>query len=98
MQTLRSLLFFLLIFAVILLLLLGGGIAVGFLLRWFLPAVELGTAVLVGLVATGLSVAFLAKLLGQFSAHIGAGGEEDEGLEILVVPPLPRRKRRRPKS
>src|SRR5262249_32912346 len=50
---LKYLVFPVALYLIIMLLLLGGAAVVGLLLRWFAPAVGLGTALLIGLVATG---------------------------------------------
>jgi len=88
----------LLSFAVVLLLLLGMGSVVGFLLHRLLPAVELGVAILIGVLSTGFSVHFLARLMAHVYRPMGEDSAEGEELEIVVVPPFPApRKRRRPK-
>src|SRR5438045_3415211 len=48
-------------------LLLAVAIGVGFLLHWIIPAVDLGMAILIGLVATGLTVHFYSRLAGLLS-------------------------------
>jgi hypothetical protein len=45
--------------------LLGIGIGTGFLLRWLMPALDLGMCILIGVVATGIAVHFLARLLAS---------------------------------
>lgn len=42
--------------------LLGVGIGIGFLLRWILPAVDLGVGILIGVVATVASVNFFLRI------------------------------------
>jgi hypothetical protein len=55
---------FLLIFYVLIkLVIVGVGVAFGFLLRWLIPAIELGTAVLIGVIATGLTIHFLGRVI-----------------------------------
>ena len=51
----RGMLGFVLIFAVVNLLLVGVATGVGLLLHWLLPAVDLGLAILIALLAAGMS-------------------------------------------
>jgi hypothetical protein len=57
------LVFFLIFYVLIKLFIVALGVGFGFLLRWLLPAIELGTAVLIGVIATGLSIHFLGRLI-----------------------------------
>lgn len=43
--------------------LLGIGVGTGFLLHWLMPTLDLGMCILTGVVATGIAVHFLARLL-----------------------------------
>ena len=89
----------LLIYLILKLFLLGVGIGVGFLLHWIVPAIDVGMAALIGLVATGLSIHFFARLTGLRDAF------PEEALEPEVIPPvayiidplppIPRQRRRR---
>ena len=89
----------LLVFLVINLFLLGLGTAIGFLLHWILPAVDLGVSILIGVVTTIAATAFYFRL-NRITEQI-----EDEALleEIIsssrlrAVEPISagRRKRRR---
>ncbi len=60
MQTFFS---FLLAFLLIDAVLIGLGIGVAYLLRWFLPFIDLGMGVLIGVLSTGISMHFLAHIL-----------------------------------
>jgi hypothetical protein len=87
------------VYLLILALLLGVGVGIGFALHWMLPAVELGTAILIGIVGEAIALHFLGRVL----ALIGAGPEDtlldEEGLTptVYVIPPTtfkpPRKKR-----
>lgn len=57
------LVFFLIFYVLIKLVIVGVGVAFGFLLRWLIPAIETGTAVLIGMIATGLTIHFLGRLI-----------------------------------
>ena len=71
---------FLLIYLVILVLLLSVGVGVGFVLHWLIPGVDMGLAILIGVIASGLAIHFYGRLTGLF-----------EGAELLDdEPPLGR--------
>ena len=89
----RAFLVTLTLYLVIKVFLLGVGSAVGFLLHWMVPAVDLGSSILIGVVATGLSVHFFGKL----TAALGAYDEEGGPVTFYAVSP-PQTKRRRRKS
>ena len=50
--------------------LLGIGVGAGWLVHWFLPSIELGSAVVVGVLATGLGIAFCAAIVNQIQIMI----------------------------
>ncbi len=85
--------FFYLLFNVLLIAL---GIGIGFLLHWILPAVEIGMSILIGVVASGISLHFWIRM----NSYLGDYVEEELFLEELseITPPPPRRKRQRRKS
>ncbi len=72
-----------LLFLIVLALVVAPGIGIGFLLYWILPAIELGTGILIGVVGTGFSLLFVARLLA-------AAEDEDETTvpEIVLTPVL----------
>jgi hypothetical protein len=86
------------LFLILLLFILGPGIGIGFLLHWLLPAVELGPAILIGVVGTGFSCLLIGRLLAM--------AEESDIEEEEIVPPIvlrpvfqpPRRPRRKKAS
>ena len=63
------------ILAVIVVLIVCGG-ASGWLLHRLWPAIEIGTSVLIGVVATGISLQIFGKSLGGFAASF-AGNSSD---------------------
>jgi hypothetical protein len=90
-------LFFLALYLIIQLLLVGVGAAVGLLLHWVAPAVDLGSAVLIGVVSTGFSVHFFGKLISALDVDVpGEEGDDEERVVRLypVKPPRPRRRKR----
>ena len=79
--------------------LIGVGVGVGVVLHWLLPAVDLGMAILIGVIATGLSIHFYTRLTAFMDMY------RDEDIEpeprpILTLTPVrstvPRR-RKKPK-
>ena len=93
MKSFLSLLFFYLLFNVLLIAL---GIGIGFLLHWILPAVEIGMSILIGVVASGISLHFGIQL----NSFLGDYVEEELFLEELseITLPPPRQKHQRKKS
>jgi hypothetical protein len=94
MHALQTLLLLLVLVALTLTLLLAGATGVGFLLHRLIPALGLGTAVLIGVVALSVSLHFV---LGLFS-HANSLREqldESEMEEIVAVMHRPARGRRR---
>jgi hypothetical protein len=94
----RSLLALILFYALISLCLIASGAVLGFFLHWIIPAVDLGTGILIGVITTGFSIYFFLRLmsfLGSYEAEMG----EDEGYGRIMYfplpPPSPRRSRKR---
>lgn len=97
-QLLKTLIFYL----IIKLLLLGVGSAVGWLLHALAPSIDLGVGILIGVIVTGLSVHFYARLMGLTSTLDAFDTFDISDLPpppITIVsppePPAPRRRRRR---
>lgn len=93
----RSFLGGLLFYLLIKLFLLGVGIGVGFLLHWLLPAIDLGSGVLIGVVATGLTLHFFGRLLALVDSEPEPvlSPETMQRITYLIDPAPPRRSRRR---
>jgi hypothetical protein len=73
------------------------GVGIGFLLHWMLPSVDLGTGILIAVVATGFSIHYFIRLL-WFSEFLEPPRyEEDDNLPPIRVYPLgsPRSGRKR---
>jgi hypothetical protein len=94
----RSLFSFLLIYLIIKLVILGVGAAVGFLLHWLLPEVNLGTALLTGVVATGLSTHFFIRLMAVVQDFEADEHEERRPITLFAIEPPRTPRRRRKKS
>ncbi len=95
MNAVRSLLFLLMLVAITLTLLLAGATGVGALLNRLIPAIGLGTAVLIAVVALTVSVYFV---LGIFARVHSVREELDEAeLEQLVTAIHRPSRRRRPR-
>ncbi len=93
MNAVRSLLLLLVLVALTLTLLLAGATGVGLLLNRMMPAVGLGTGILIGAVALTVSVRFVLGLFGQ--AHsVGEELDRAELEELLTVVHRPARRRR----
>jgi hypothetical protein len=89
--------------------LLGMGIGVGFLIHWIIQPVDLGMAILIGLVATGLTVHFYGSLthfIGdtlpeaidpdpEIIPRVGTYGERWPAVPPIIMPPPPSPRRRR---
>ena len=69
------------IYLVILLLLLGVGIGIGFLLQWLFPEMNIGIAILTGLISTGMTLYFCIRLLNSLREV-----EEGEPEDVLYIP------------
>jgi len=91
MKSLFGMLFLYLLFNVLLI-----ALGIGFFLHWILPAVEIGMSILIGVVASGISLHFGIQL----NSFLGDYVEEELFLEELseITPPPPRQKRQRKKS
>lgn len=85
--------FFYLLFNVLLIAL---GTGIGFLLHWILPAVEIGMSILIGVVASGISLHFWIRTYTYLEDY----AQKEPFIEELsdITPPPPRRKRQRRKS
>ena len=96
MHAVRSLLLLLMAVFITLALLLAGATGVGALLHWLLPGIELGTAVLIGVVALAVSTRFVLNLLGETQSVREALTDEElrELVEAVHHPPRRRRSRR----
>jgi hypothetical protein len=81
------------LYLVILIVMVCLGIGIGFLLYWILPGVELGIGVLVGVVATGFCVDFVARILRSYSSF----AEDDERDRIILRQVRSRRSSKRNK-
>ena len=89
----------LILFLVILTVLLCVGIGIGFLLHWIMPSVDLGVAILIGVVTSGISIRFISGLMSTIPED-GDEIEDEErvsGRIYLIEPPSLRRRRRRRK-
>jgi len=93
-----------LLYLLIKLLLLAVGVGIGFLLRWLWPEVDLGIAMLIGVVATIGAVHFFGRLIMALpvAEELETEEETQEILESLVAHtgtiidmPPPRRRRRK---
>ncbi len=91
MKSLFGMLFLYLLFNVLLI-----ALGIGFFLHWILPAVEIGMSILIGVVASGISLHFGIQL----NSFLGDYVEEELFLEELseITPPPPRQKHQRRKS
>lgn len=62
---------------------IAASVAIGFLLRWLLPSVDLGTGILIGIVSIGLSIHYFFRLLSFAEFHDFAEEDDDD-----FVPPV----------
>jgi hypothetical protein len=89
------LLMMLLIFVVLLAVLLGLSVGVAFLILWLLPAVGLGMALLVAVIAVGQVMLIFGRLLSAFPENPELEGESPPPIVILDREvALPRRRRK----
>ena len=95
----RSLLGVLSIYLLIKLFLIGVGMAIGFLLHWLVPTIDVGVGILIGIIATGMAIHFYARLTGSLEtygeADIDPGPEPTSPIIIYPPGPLPSRRKRR---
>ncbi len=85
----------LLIFVVILAVLLGLSVGIAFLIAWLLPAVELGMALLVAVIAVGQAMLIFGRLLNTLPEIPDPEGESQPQIVILDREvALPRRRRK----
>jgi hypothetical protein len=80
--------------------LLGIGIGVGFLLTWLLPALDFSVAMLIGVLATGISIHFFGNFVKMERSVADPSSERDEVdlsdvIDIIAMPPPPREGRSR---
>jgi len=88
----------LVIFLVIFLFVFGMGLGVGFLLHWLLPAIDLGVAVLIGVVTISVTSYFMMRLMSVSSSLDVDGEVKDAAMEqqpIYGFEPWSRRVRKR---
>jgi hypothetical protein len=89
------LLVMLLIFVVLLAVLLGLSVGVAFLIVWLLPAVGLGMALLVAVIAVGQTMLIFGRLMSAFPENPELEGESQPPIVILDREvALPRRRRK----
>lgn len=94
MNAVRSLLLLLALVAATLTLLLAGATGVGVLLHRLMPAVELGPAVLTGVVGLSVSVYFVSGIFAQAYSVREHEAELEEVVAVLDRPSRRRRSRR----
>ncbi len=78
-------------------LLIALGIGIGFLLHWILPAVEIGMSILIGVVASGISLHFGIRLNSFLGEYVEDALFIEELSEITSAPPRQKRQRRKSK-
>ena len=87
------------IYLVVALVLLAIATGIGFLLHWLIAEVDLGMAILIGLVVTGMTIHFQARLAGYLRSLVEPEDEESAGptppVVIVSPPPPPSRGKRR---
>lgn len=85
----------LLIFVVILAVLLVLSVGIAFLIAWLLPAVGLGMALLVAVIAVGQTMLIFGRLMSAFPENPELEGESQPPIVILDREvALPRRRRK----
>ncbi len=92
----KAILGLLFLFILINLGLIAVGVAIGFLLHWILRSVDLGTSILISVVATGFSIHYFIRLL-KFSEYLAPprSEDDDELPPIWVYPASTRSARKR---
>jgi F0F1-type ATP synthase assembly protein I len=93
----KALLGLLAIYLLINLGLIGLGVGIGFLLHRMLPSVDLGMGILIGVVATGFSIHYYARLMKYVDEYNHNQNEYDDPLlpSRIVVFGSPRAGRKR---
>jgi hypothetical protein len=76
------------------------GAGIGSLIHWILPSVDLGTGILIGLVATGFSIHYFTRVMSLVEVFDDTDEEDDDDIpprfRVLPVPPTrPGRRRKR---
>lgn len=66
-------------------LLLGGAIGIGFLLRWLLSAVELGTTILIGLLLIPLTIRVVGWVTDALSVAAGLTSDDEAAAGAVEV-------------
>lgn len=97
----RSLLGSFLIYLVIKLFLLSVASAVGFLLHWLIPTIDLGIGLLIGLLATGMTLHFFGRLTSWLRWYSLVDDRIEPDFSpppVMIVEPPTRRRGRRPRS
>jgi hypothetical protein len=85
----------LLIFVVILAVLLGLSVGIAFIIAWLLPAVGLGMALLVAVIAVGQAMLIFGRLMNTLPENPELEGESQPPIVILDREvTLPRRRRK----
>jgi hypothetical protein len=79
--------------------LIASGTVLGFFLHWIVPAVDLGTGILIGVITTGFSIHFFLRLMSFLESYEAENGEDERFRRIMYYPlpsppPRPRRKRK----
>ncbi len=97
----RSLLGLLFLYLLLKAFLVGIGMGIGFILHWIVPAIDLGMAVLIGVITTGFSMYFFARLFALADTISGEGTASDMASSVTYlidpIPPIPRPRRSRRK-
>lgn len=73
-------------------LILGLGTGAGYLLRWIIPSVEIGTGILTGVISIATSIYFVGKLTNALPSDnivYISNGEDDDDDDIDNVPRAP---------
>ena len=97
----RTLLGSFLVYLVIKLFLLSVASVVSFLLRWLFPTVDIGMGLLIGLLATGMTLHFLGRLTSWLRWYSLVDDRIEPDFSpppVMIVEPPTRRRGRRPRS
>ena len=79
----------------------GCGLGLAFLLHWLVPAIDLGSGLLTGVVVTGISMHLFGRLMLLPALDTGDDEEPTTATQFttyLTTPPPPRRKGTRRRS